>query len=763
MLLGSCLVAVTVAPDASASVGPGSPYTAVAPTRLLDTRSGVGAPREALAAGSSLVLHVAGRGGVPAAASAVALNVTVVAPTASGFVSVAPQRTTSSSNLNFRPGQVTPNLVVSDLAGDGTVTLTNGSRGTVQLLADVQGWFGSSAASGYVPTDPARLLDTRSGDGAPRQAVAAGQSLVLQVRGRSGVPARASAVALNVTVVSPQAAGFVSVAPQATTASSNLNFVRGQVSPNLVLTDLAPDGTVTLTNGSSAPLHLLADVQGWFVPDSGAGYTALAPARVLDTRSGNGSTAATVPGGRSLVLQVRQRGGVPDSAAAVALNVTVVQPSSAGFVSVAPARTLEVSNLNFTAGQTVPNLVISRLAPDGTVTLTNGSPAPLHLLADVQGWFSGDGDAAAPVPPSPAPSAAPSPSGSPEAGPAPTSVDRTVLVVLLSTPTHASKRTVAEVRAAIFADTGSSTRTYYQETSGGRLFLAGRLDRQGGDVRTQAIDEPSGDPCLGNTWRDAGRAALTASGVDSRAWDTTVWITPDGVTGCPINGIGTEGTPGGANTGYSVVILDKFASLTQRTLAHEIGHNLSLDHATTDDCTGPDGTPVTLSTTCTQPERNDPNDGMGATARGEEHGHLMSAMRLLSLGWMPAADVTEASAGGTFTLRPLYGAGGGTRALRLPSPVSGMDYWLETRQPFGRYDDFSPDDPTVGTLLVRLHPRDTGRRISQLLDMHPGTGFSARGSVDAGLALGETFTDYAGRSFSLTGRAADGTLTVRIG
>ena len=61
-------------------------FTSLAPSRLLDSRSGVGAASAAVAPGGTVHLQVTGQGGVPATAvSAVVLNVTVTAPTGAGY------------------------------------------------------------------------------------------------------------------------------------------------------------------------------------------------------------------------------------------------------------------------------------------------------------------------------------------------------------------------------------------------------------------------------------------------------------------------------------------------------------------------------------------------------------------------------------------------------------------------------------------------------------------------------------------------------
>ena len=89
-----------------------------------------------------------GHGGVPASGvSAVVLNVTVTQPKAAGYITVYPDGATRplASNLNFVAGQTVPNLVVAPVGADGKVDLYNGSSGTVELVADVSGYFSNGA------------------------------------------------------------------------------------------------------------------------------------------------------------------------------------------------------------------------------------------------------------------------------------------------------------------------------------------------------------------------------------------------------------------------------------------------------------------------------------------------------------------------------------------------------------------------------------------------------------------------------------------
>lgn len=127
----------------------GSGYNAVTPTRLLDTRAGQstidGAQLGAglRPAGSTFVLPIAGRGGVPVGARSVVLNVTAVDGLGTGFVTIYPcdGPVPFASNLNFEADLPTPNAVIVKLSAAGTVCMYIATS-PVDLVADVSGYFG---------------------------------------------------------------------------------------------------------------------------------------------------------------------------------------------------------------------------------------------------------------------------------------------------------------------------------------------------------------------------------------------------------------------------------------------------------------------------------------------------------------------------------------------------------------------------------------------------------------------------------------------
>jgi hypothetical protein len=144
---------------------------------------------------------------------------------------------------------------------------------------------------------------------------------------------------------------------------------------------------------TSAQTHLVVDVTGFF--PVGSSFASLVPARLLESRTGVG--LATVDGlfagvgvrgaGTTTELVVAGRGGAPANASAVVLTVTVTEPAGGGFVTVFPcgsARPL-ASNVNFAAGSTVANTVVSGVGVGGRVCIF--TMVDTHAVVDVNGFF----------------------------------------------------------------------------------------------------------------------------------------------------------------------------------------------------------------------------------------------------------------------------------------------------------------------------------------------------------------------------------------
>jgi len=115
----------------------------VPPARILDTRTTSGP----VGPNASIVLPVAGQGGVPAmsapvAPTAVVLNVTVTNPTAGSYLTAWPDgaQRPLASDLNYVAGLTVPNLVVVKLGSTGAIDLYN-AFGSVDVIVDVVGWY----------------------------------------------------------------------------------------------------------------------------------------------------------------------------------------------------------------------------------------------------------------------------------------------------------------------------------------------------------------------------------------------------------------------------------------------------------------------------------------------------------------------------------------------------------------------------------------------------------------------------------------------
>ncbi|GAA1083551.1 trypsin-like serine protease [Kitasatospora arboriphila] len=141
------------------------------------------------------------------------------------------------------------------------------------------------------------------------------------------------------------------------------------------------------------------DLATWLQDKAGiypaSGYTPVTPTRVMDTRSAGGRTWAPVAGqgGNEKVLNLGPDSTgpfkLPQGASAVVLNVTVVNPSTAGFVAVEPNDKAKptTSSVNFAAGQTVANLVTAPVGADGKVYLWT-TTSDFDAIVDVAGYYS---------------------------------------------------------------------------------------------------------------------------------------------------------------------------------------------------------------------------------------------------------------------------------------------------------------------------------------------------------------------------------------
>jgi hypothetical protein len=249
----------------------GLAYRSLGPVRVLDTRVGTGLSG-AFATNVPRTVQVAGRAGIPASALAITGNLTVTGQTRAGYVSLTPAPTTTpaTSTINFPAGDNRANGVVVPLGPGGTLAAVYkaGASGTTHLILDVTGYFAADPAGArWVPLEPARVLDTRTGTGLAG-AFTANVARTLGVAGVAGVAPGAVAITANLTVTEQTAAGYasVTVVPTTTPATSTLNFPLGDNRANGLVAPLSGTGTISLVYkaGTGRTAHLLLDVTGYF-------------------------------------------------------------------------------------------------------------------------------------------------------------------------------------------------------------------------------------------------------------------------------------------------------------------------------------------------------------------------------------------------------------------------------------------------------------------------------------------------------------------
>jgi hypothetical protein len=418
----------------SIAVASPGPYSPIDPIRICDTRAGnpsnlTGAATQCdgltiQAAGSRIINVANGSLGVPADATAVALNVTVVNPVGPGFVTAYPTGAPlpNTSSVNYVANDVVPNLVEVGIGTAGQVSIYSSAQ--TDVVVDVEGYVAPTASGGsgaglYNPLpSPVRICDTRSGNpsglSAPNDqcngmTLAAGSTLPIKAADIDGIPTGATAAVFNVTVANPTAAGFLTVYPEGGTAplASNVNYASGKVTSNRVAVPLsvggAHPGEISLL--SSAAADVVVDVSGYYTAAGGTGaqFTAEpAPVRICDTRVGNpsmlrGSAAQCngspigEPGGELGIssLQVTGLAGVPSNAKAVVVNLTGVAPSAATFLKVFPSDMPipPVSDLNLVPGDVKANLVVATLSSTGAISILNAFGS-IDVVVDVLGWYS---------------------------------------------------------------------------------------------------------------------------------------------------------------------------------------------------------------------------------------------------------------------------------------------------------------------------------------------------------------------------------------
>ncbi|HEY0166720.1 MAG TPA: hypothetical protein VGB75_06725 [Jatrophihabitans sp.] len=398
LLIGCSLVAGLCVTAPAVSAAPVSPAAApnlagsfepVAAKRVLDTRSGLGGFKGLVAPGQTVTVNLSQARPNANPVSAAVIDVTVPTPAPAGSLSVFPGGTSWDGRVTMSltgGGTIQQQLTVR-LGADGAVTIRSNAVRSTHILVDALGFYvaGTPSQPGMLDTSKnLRVLDTRAGN-----PLLPGGRITLAMLGRPLPASGASAVVLNIAVLSARTTGMLSITDSGGgQATKHLRFLGNSGTPQTMQTQrvvkLGSDGKLTFTQSSSSGVHLVIDFAGYFLPgpvaDEG-GYVALSPRSLY--------------GGQRIVLHHRTPTNVAVTPAlasqASAYNIVVStdrpgQPSLLGLynadapwsgsatVSSSPA--LQPSELTVAAGA------------HGTIALRNLYDAPeTWLHAYVTGYY----------------------------------------------------------------------------------------------------------------------------------------------------------------------------------------------------------------------------------------------------------------------------------------------------------------------------------------------------------------------------------------
>ncbi len=291
-----------------------------------------------------------------------------------------------------------------------------------------------------------------------------------------------------------------------------------------------------------------------------------------------------------------------------------------------------------------------------------------------------------------------------------------VAVILFNFSDDTSQPFTPTSVAQTYFATGAADRSvanYYDEVSWGQIRLTGQAF---GWLTISASSKAGCDP---GTWAAQADAAATAQGLDLAAFDYKTYVYP-GVPSCGWGGLAQM--PGNENwiNGTPDVGL----------MAHELGHNFGLNHATSARCTLPNGDAVAFSQTCSTVEYGDPYVVMGSAGAAQH----ISDWHLGLLGL--TSDIQVVSTDGTYSLSPVELLSGSPHALRIPRG-DGTYFDLEYRQPYGLFDAFQPNSPAVTGVMVRYVGAYSVGNKPELIDSTPETPTLA----DAPVGVGRVFAD----------------------
>lgn len=386
LALGAAAV-VLASPAAAAAAPAAGSYVAVAPFRVVDTRSGEGGHRGSLAHGAKLIASIGGHHHVPKHVAALAVTITAADPTSNGALAAYAARTKrpAVSNLLYRKGVNSSVSAIVRASRSGRITVFNaGKVGRTQVVVDVTGYYVAGTASRSNPgtlrtVAPAQVL-------APR-GLAARKAAVVAIGGHRGVPTSGvGAVAVSITALNPVRSGaLVAYATgQSRPELPTTSFAHGQSVSRFAIVPTDSLGRISLYNASAGHLRVSVSVVGYFVAGlvtTAGNYQPRVPARVV--------SGARVGSRKAKIVKVTGRDGLPLANVSNALvTITVTAPKRDGGVTASRAgtHTPAVTNLQFQARHSQSVTALVRVSAAGTIAIRNVSAGASTLSVDIDGY-----------------------------------------------------------------------------------------------------------------------------------------------------------------------------------------------------------------------------------------------------------------------------------------------------------------------------------------------------------------------------------------
>lgn len=252
----------------------------------------------------------------------------------------------------------------------------------------------------FVPLTPAvPVFDSRTGlgTGGAKDPLPANVAVSFPVTGLPGAPSgNVRAVLLNVVTAEQTARTFIQVWPDDEAKPIPAALVAQPAGPgakrersNAVVVTV-PNSGILKVSSLAGTTHVAINVQGYFTKSAdpaGGRFVPVTQTRIIDSRTGLGTTKATIPAGGSRTVSLAQ-GPIPSTASAAFVNISSSGATADGWLSVAPQGVVSnVNVLGYAVGSANTGAAVP-LGVNGNVTFVNHSTGVVNLVVDAHGYFA---------------------------------------------------------------------------------------------------------------------------------------------------------------------------------------------------------------------------------------------------------------------------------------------------------------------------------------------------------------------------------------